>query len=315
MLQRNKRIRKIFILYWVLLTYILVALIWWFIALTKQNHAIALIKMSEPNSNNALIMQMEKRKTAQYIGEGSIFLLLIVAGAAYIFSSVRSRLKQSQQQEDFMMAITHELKTPIAIASLNLETLQKRKLDDSKQQQLIQTTLEETKRLDALCNNLLLSSRIEASGYNIQHEEIDFNELISKLIYQYKQRFADREFNFSAKESTYTIGDFFLLQMAISNLLDNAVKYSEKNTAIEIELKQNNKQLFLQVKDNGQGIAPTDKEKIFEKYYRSTNARAKGTGLGLFLVKKIALLHKGNISMTNNTPCGSIFTLQLLSNG
>jgi signal transduction histidine kinase len=276
---------------------------------------MALLKLSEPNANKSIILQMEKRKMAQYIGEGSIFLLLIAAGAAYIFSSVRSRLKQSQQQEDFMMAITHELKTPIAVASLNLETMQKRKLDEHKQQHLIQTTLEETKRLDALCNNLLLSSRIEAGGYVMENEELNFTNIVTQTTSQFKQRFADREFIQNTTEPIFANGDPFLLQMAVSNLIDNAVKYSPKNQAIEIILQQNKHTLFLYVKDNGCGIADADKEKIFTKYYRSLSAKAKGTGLGLYLVKKIASLHKGNISMTNNTPCGSIFTLQLPANG
>ena len=111
------------------------------------------------------IKSLEKRKTAQYLGEGVTFFLLIIAGAIFVFRAVRRELRISRQQQNFMIAITHELKTPISVAKLNLETMQKRKLDETQQQRLIQTTLEETNRLNALCNNMLLSSQMEAGGY------------------------------------------------------------------------------------------------------------------------------------------------------
>lgn len=315
MTQRSKRIRNIYILFWILLIYILAALIWWFVALNRQNHEMARLKLKEPGANTEAILDMEKRKTTQYIGEGIIFLLMIGAGAVYIYYSVRSRLQQTQQQEDFMMAITHELKTPIAVASLNLETLQKRKLDEAKQQHIIQTTLEETKRLDDLCNNLLVSSRIDAGGYKLLAEEVNFTQLAAGTVQQYIKRFPERKFGFSCESDLFVNGDDFLLQMAINNLLDNAVKYSEKDTSVQVHMYQQQYKLYLQVKDNGKGIEDAEKQQIFNRYYRSSSARAKGTGLGLYLVKRIAMLHKANISVTNNIPTGSIFTIEFLANG
>ncbi|WP_457848411.1 histidine kinase dimerization/phospho-acceptor domain-containing protein, partial [Staphylococcus aureus] len=89
------------------------------------------------------IEEAKKRKTAQYVGEGVTFLALIIIGAVFVFRATRRQLKLSQQQQNFMMAVTHELKTPIAITQLNLETLQKRKLEEDKQQKLISNTLQE----------------------------------------------------------------------------------------------------------------------------------------------------------------------------
>ena len=142
---KSKRLHFIFIIYWFLLTYIIVALIWWFIALNRQNQQMTALELQQLDSHNpgfdktnTKIKDGEKRKTMQYLGEGAIFFLLIVAGAVYVFRIARKQLKQSQEQQNFMMAITHELKTPIAITKLNLETLQKRKLDEPQQQRLIQ---------------------------------------------------------------------------------------------------------------------------------------------------------------------------------
>ena len=184
---KAKRLRYIFIIYWFLLAYIIAALIWWFIALNNQNHQMAAYKeleLTEGSSgyqqNLSQIKAAEKRKTTQYLGEGAIFFLLIIAGAVFVYRAVRRQLKQGQQQQNFMMAITHELKTPIAVAKLNLETLQKRKLDAVQQNRLIQNTLQEANRLNALCNNLLLSSQLEAGGYITTFEETDFSALVDE---------------------------------------------------------------------------------------------------------------------------------------
>jgi signal transduction histidine kinase len=314
----NSHIKKgqhIFILYWILLIYILSALIWWFVALSNQNHEMALLKLQQAGANEMVTRLAEKRKTNQYIGEGTLFLLFIITGAIYIFRSVRTRLRQTQQQEDFMMAITHELKTPIAIASLNLETLQKRKLEESQQQHIIQNTLEETKRLDNLCNNLLFSSRMEAGGYIMINEEMDLSRLVKKTTEEFRVRYPDRAFTCQGEDNIFVWGDEMLFQMCLNNLLDNAVKYSPRNSEIEVVLKQMENRACLSVKDQGKGLSDTEKEKVFERYYRSAGSRAKGTGLGLYLAKKIAVLHKANISVTNNLPLGSIFTIELKVHG
>ena len=316
-----KKLRYIFFIYWFLLVYILTALIWWFIALNDQNRQMAQFKTQELNvadSNYSTqvitIKQDEKRKTAQYIGEGSIFFLLILAGAVFVYRAVRRQLKLSQEQQHFMMALTHELKTPIAVAMLNLETLQKRKLDESQQLRLIQTTLQETNRLNALCNNMLLASQIEAGGYAITKDETDMSELISHCVQDFITRFPGRRIVSHVKENIFVNGDRLLLQMLANNLIDNAVKYSPRESAITVSLEEKNNNIILEVRDEGKGIATDEKEKIFNKFYRTGNSAtkaAKGTGLGLYLTKKIVAQHNGNISMTDNVPTGAIFAVTL----
>ena len=139
--------------YWVLLVYIVAALVYWFIALNTQNRQMIQYEKQQLKKDSPIYIDeikklnaIEKRKTIQYIGEGSTFLLLILASAVFIFRAVRKQLKSSQQQQNFMMAITHELKTPIAVTKLNLETLQKRKLEEGQQQKLIQSTIQEANR-------------------------------------------------------------------------------------------------------------------------------------------------------------------------
>ena len=259
------------------------------------------------------IKDEKRRKTGQFIGEGVTFLLLIVVGAVVVFRAVRRQFKQSQQQQNFMMALTHELKTPIAVAKLNLETLQKHKLSEEQQQQLISNTLQEAGRLNTLCNNLLLSSKIEAGNYMLTTEKIDLAELVTESVNDFKMRFPKRNIHLSLSNDIYLTGDRLLLQIAVNNLLDNAIKYSGKEGKIGIDLKENDT-IKLLIKDEGKGIPDDEKDKIFNKFYRIGNLHtkeAKGTGLGLYLTKKIVEQHNGNIIVADNNPHGSIFEVKL----
>ena len=316
---KSRRLRYIFLVYWILLGYILAALIWWFIALNNQNHQMANYKISELNLNYSgyqaaleKITNVEKRKTAQYIGEGAVFFLLIITGAVYIYRVVKSQFKISRQQQNFMMAITHELKTPIAITKLNLETLQKRKLEEAQQQRLLQNTIQEANRLNALCNNMLLYSQIEESGYKIIKEQINLSTLVNECINEFQTRFPQRQYTAAIEPGLHIEGDLLLIQMAINNLIDNATKYTPKNLPVALLLFKADTNIIFQIKDEGKGIANEEKKKVFDKFYRVGNTatkEAKGTGLGLYLTKKIVQQHKASISVTDNTPVGSIFTI------
>jgi two-component system sensor histidine kinase CiaH len=321
MSNKARKIRYIYIIYWFLLTYIIAALVWWFIALNRQNEQMTIFELQQLKPGTAAytekaveVQGLQGRKKAQYIGEGVTFFLLIIAGAGFVFRAVRKQLKYNIEQQNFMMALTHELKTPIAVAKLNLETLQKRKLDETQQQRLIQTTLQEANRLNALCNNMLLSSQMESSNFKISNEEINYSELVNECIQDFKIRFPQRDINVFIDNDMYCNGDRLLLQMAVNNLMDNANKYSPKETSITVSLSEEKDQLLLQVKDEGKGIADEEKKKVFTKFYRVGNAAtkaAKGTGLGLYLTQSILQRHNANISVTDNTPSGSIFTITL----
>src|SRR5215467_8640819 len=141
----KRRIRVATTIYWLLLFYIVAALIWWFISLEKQNRQMTNFKINHTSTTidrvrnaeqyNAAIIkinQEHERNLIKYISEGSTFLILILIGAGFVYRSVRRQFRLQQQQQNFMMAVTHELKTPISVARLNLETLQKNHLDDER---------------------------------------------------------------------------------------------------------------------------------------------------------------------------------------
>ncbi|GAO42867.1 sensor histidine kinase [Flavihumibacter petaseus] len=310
-------------IYWFLLLYIIAALFFWYIRLQQQNQQMASYKLLELVADDPkyigkveTIQQEADRKAYQYRGEGITFLAIILVGAVFVFRAVRRQFKVAAQQHNFMMAITHELKTPIAVAKLNLETLLKHRLEESRQQKILQMTLQETNRLNDLTNNILISSQLEAGGYQKVQQEVDLTELGNKMIQEMRQRFPDNQFNFEAPPDLSIKGDPLLIRILISNLLDNAVKYSPRGAVVDTVMKQTGKQVVIEVRDPGPGIPDAEKQRIFKRFYRIGNEevrKAKGTGLGLYLCRKIAADHHGTVAVTDNTPAGAIFTITLPS--
>jgi len=316
---RPKNLAVVSIVYWVLLLYMVAALGWWFIALDKQNGMISEIRLNELDravptyaEQAAKIKFAKERKTAQYIGEGVTFLALIILGAVFVFRATRRQLKLSQFQQNFMMAITHELKTPIAVTQLNLQTLQKRQLDETTKQKLIGNTLLEANRLNTLCNNILFASQLDTGSYVSSEQDVHFTDIVEGCIDDFKNRFPQREIKEDVEQDVHMKGEPLLLQLLVNNLIENAHKYSPKEASIFLAVRNKVGEIELNVKDGGQGISASDKKKIFYKFYRVGNEntrRTKGTGLGLFLCSKIVERHRGRISVSDNLPSGSIFTV------
>jgi two-component system sensor histidine kinase CiaH len=319
MLFKKKRLAIATIVYWVLLAYIIAGLAYWFIALQTQNrqmtsYRLQELKMDDPAYEARLIaiQAKENLKTAQYIGEGSTFLGLILLGAFFVYREVRRQIRLQLQQQYFMMAVTHELKTPIAITKLNLETLQKHKLDEGRQQKIIQSALQETSRLDTLTNNILIASQLEGGGYIQVKEELDLSDLVRKAVQDFRRRFPERKWEDAIQPGLNLLGDELLLQMLVGNLVENALKYSPREGSITITLIKEGRRLLLSVKDEGPGIPDEEKKMIFDKFYRTgleKTRQTKGTGLGLYLCRKIADDHKATIKVSDNSPVGSIFTV------
>jgi len=318
----NRRLAAVTIVYWALLSYMIAALLWWFIALVKQNDTLTAVQLQQltgatgqvhiQTQTSDQLLQKQKRKRVQYIAEGLTFLALIVVGAVYVYRATRRQIRASVQQQNFMMAVTHELKTPIAVTQLNLETLQKRKLEPAQQDKIIASTLQEANRLNMLCNNILLASQLDSKAYKESRIEINFSDLVEGCIDSFKQHYPARVVVEEIEPALYLDGETLLLQMLVNNLLENAHKYAPQDTDITVVLAQKVSAIELLVIDNGKGIPDIEKPKIFEKFYRigsEATRNTKGTGLGLYLCKKIAQNHNANISVTDNKPQGSKFVV------
>lgn len=318
---RKRKLAFITIVYWFLLLFIVAAWVWWFISLEKQNNQMFAFQLAQLNKDSPAyskklleINDQRERKTAQFISEGITFLLVSMVGAVFVYRAVRKQIRLSLQQQNFMMSVTHELKTPIAVTQLNLETLQKRKLDETQQSKLVAVALQETNRLDALTNNILIAARLESGNYAIIKQQVNFTQLVNGCASNFMVRFPKRNVIKDIAENIFTEGETMLLQMLVNNLIENADKYSSIEKKISIILREQQGKVLLQVIDEGEGIPGIEKKKVFEKFYRAGNEatrKTKGTGLGLYLCKRIAGDHNGNITLKDNMPQGCIFTVTL----
>ena len=312
-------LKLVSLIYWVFLTYMIAAFIWWYVSLEKQNNEIAAIKFQSIQINDPslkakthAIQDFQLRKTKQFIGEGLTILVLFLLGAIYVYRSLKKQLRYADQQQNFMMAVTHELKTPIAISHLNIETLLKRDLDSSQQLKLLEATLKETKRLDSLSTNILLTAQLDMGQYEANKQLVNVSELLRQNIKSFQERYPSRICNTLVEDAMEIQGEPLLIQLLINNLIDNANKYAPVTEPIYIHLQSHQNMIQLIVKDQGPGIAAADKNKVFEKFFRvgaETTRTTKGSGLGLYLCKRIAEFHNATIQLTTNTPTGSIFTV------
>src|SRR5687767_3488619 len=268
----RKKLFRATIIYWMLLVYIIAALVWWFISLLQQNTMMRNYKLDKLqvtidstrspalyNTELDRINEIYKREQTKYYGEGGIFLLLILIGAAFVYRSVRRQFRVQQQQQNFMMAVTHELKTPISVTTLNLETLQKYRLDPEKQQKLIKMTLQETSRLNFLTNNILIASQLEGRGYQSAKEDLDLSALLKDCVQDFRNRYPERSFIELTETDADVKGDPLLLQILINNLLENAIKYSPRESPVTSTLQRVRSNIILRIIDEGPGIAKEEK--------------------------------------------------------
>lgn len=312
-------------LYLLLLLYIIAALVFWGYSLNKQSERIYELEKLHLSSqmdslSNSLLYQaklqqlQEKkdRRRHQYLGEGSTFLAVIFIGAAIVYTSFRRNIRLSRQQNNFMLSVTHELKSPIAAIKLNLQTLEKYNLDEEKKHLLIEKCIREANRLNDLCSNMLFASQMEGGQYISVNEEIELSKMVADIIQDYTTRFPGRLSAQIENKDIRLWGDHFMLRMALHNLIENALKYSEK--LVEIQLYTQSRQIYFRVLDQGPGIPDNEKPFVFRKFYRigdEKHRKAKGTGLGLYLTRKIVEQHKGKIWIKDNQPTGAVFELIL----
>ncbi len=317
--------------YFVML-YMLFAFVWWAMLLLRKNeeaHTAKLealeIKLSQGHvpvnpealKNNAEYQALDekcRRQRLMIIGECSVFTLSLLAGLFAIRRSYRRELKANQQQRNFLLSITHELKSPIASIRLILETLLKRDLPKAQSDRLLNNALSEDERLNNLVENLLLSAKLE-SAYEPYFEEIDLPGLVSDLLAKCAARCPNVKLSFqNPKDFPLLRADKSGITSLVNNLLENAVKYGGDKPRVDVKLSSHRKTAILEVADQGICIPDDEKRRIFEKFYRvgsEETRQTKGTGLGLFIADQIVKAHKGRIQVLNNSPKGSIFRVEM----
>lgn len=304
-LQANNTPRSLFLFY-VLVSYVFIQFVWWAYLLFDLNTKIY--------ANTGEL----KTRWLMIAGEGSVFLILMIYGIIRIRVNLKKEAALANQQKNFLLSVTHELKSPIASIKLIFETIQKRDLEKSKLNEIASNGNQDAERLNTLVENILLSTRFDSNDYKINKERTDISAYILSDIEKIKQVLVHHHIIAEIEKNIFLPIDSFNFHSIISNLIENAAKYSAKNSTIKIILKKVSHNILFLVQDEGVGIVDEEKEKIFYKFYRIGNEETrntKGTGLGLYIVKQLVEKHNGKISVKNNMPKGSIFEIAFETTG
>ena len=320
--QRNR-----YILFYFLLVYVFAFLFWWTYLLYQNNHnhhhdQIELAKIKHEATDSGLpfentetfedLLSDYNRQKTMIVTEGIVFSLILAFGLFKVRQAFVKDIEVAQQQRNFILSITHELKSPLSSIKLMSETLLKRELDKPTQQKLLRNTLDESNRLETLVENILLAAKIENNSYGFSKEPQDLSQ-ICKVICEQFQISKSVVVKTDIQKSTSILGDKAALSSIIINLLENAVKYAPESEYYELLLKKEGNYVRLDLSDQGPGIANNQKSKIFEKFYRIGNEetrKAKGTGLGLYIVYELVDYHNGSIEVLDNIPKGAKFRVK-----
>jgi signal transduction histidine kinase len=308
----------------ILVAYIVLQFLWWEILLVRQSDTIIALKQNIAalsSSDDSIIIRdiadLQNKKTIRLymiVGEGTVFLIILLFGVFQVRKSIRKEKELAAQKNNFILSVSHELKTPIAATKLQLQTLLKHDLERDKQKELLNNALNETSRLHKLVDNVLMANQIENKNLSTQKENLNLSALVEDTVKRYfSEQLEHKTITLNIEPNITYFGDKELLPSIVINLIENAIKYSFEAVCIAVVLKLVNQKPLLEIKDTGCGIPDAEKETIFHKFYRSGSEhtrKTKGTGIGLYIVKSICDLHGIQIKALDHNPQGSIFQLQ-----
>ncbi|WP_306551132.1 sensor histidine kinase KdpD [Daejeonella sp.] len=259
----------------------------------------------------SLLLAAKPDSLAMILGEGAVFIFIFIIGVYYMHKAIKGERKLHTQQKNFLLSVTHELKSPLASIKLYLETILKRDLDPAQQSSFLKNSLKDIERLDDLVENMLIATKIENQSYTFPKEQLNFSQLVNSVAERLQLHTCNSEvIKVSVQPFIFLNGDKFALTSVVTNLIENAVKYSPPCEEVKVTLKQKGDQIYFIVADLGIGINDQEKSRIFEKFYRvgsEDTRKTKGTGLGLFIVKQVLDKHQALIKVRNNNPSGTIF--------
>jgi signal transduction histidine kinase len=253
---------------------------------------------------------------------GILVFPLIITGVVLNTIFLVREIRRNEQHEAFINAVTHELKTPVASMKLYLQTLQNRQVDEAKRQEFYRVMVEDSDRLLGTIEQVLRAGRIGARLRPASYTPIDLSAMVQEclLLARTRYRLVPEALTYRDTLNNGTIqrvlGDEDDLKAVVSNLVDNAIKYSGSEIRVAVELEQTDPtKATLRVRDQGVGISRPELKRIFKRFYRIPGAmgtRIKGTGLGLFIVRSVVARHGGKVFAESDGPGhGSTFTVQL----
>ena len=250
---------------------------------------------------------------------GTLLFLLLIGGLTLMVLLLIREVRLNERQSNFVSAVTHELKTPVASLKLYLDTLQMRELPESRREEFYRTMRQDLDRLHATINNVL-NAAMYTDRPVVDPQPLDLAKIVRRSmdLTRTRHQLPREAFTYEGPESLHLRGDAEALETAIVNLLDNAVKYSKEPSQARVEVEvgaHGDGQAYLRVRDHGVGMSRAHLRFIFNRFYRigsEVRRSHTGTGLGLFIVKSVVKGHRGTVSAVSAGPDkGSTFTVTL----
>ncbi len=323
--------RKIKLLTYVIIAYLVLGLVWWSYLLYTKNQDAFLAKAEllrvgmvaegiydseesfQAHPRYLELKQKYKRQEMMILGEAGLLVLTMSIGIWLMNRGFLKEIQLAKQKRNFLLSITHELKSPLAAIRLALDTIKRRPLERDKVELLTGNGIKDTERLKKLVDNLLLAAKME-DRFETGKEPQNLTDIAKGIINELILRHEDTEITLDAPPKVIVEVDKQSIQIMLSNLIENGIKYSYEIKSIGVKIHESNETVSISVMDEGIGIPDEEKDHIFDKFYRvgSEDTRTtKGTGLGLYIVKGIVNAHKGQINVTDNIPRGTVFNITL----
>ena len=304
--------RRTYLLFGALTFYVLLQFLWWAVLLVRKETEMAGLALQVKALGGDTDHPLDaSRALRMIVGEGAVFIALLLGMLFLTFRAIRRDLAVARSQRNFLMAVTHELRTPIAAIKLQLQTLKRTGLSQEQRDGLNQQALTEADRLSVLADKVLLATSADEGVISMDLKQVQVMELMRQVADRATAQIAPKHrIELNGPDAFTALSDEQVLRSIADNLIENAAKYSPPGTLIRIDITKGREGWRLSVTDQGPGIPLEEQSRIFDRFYRGGNEetrQAKGTGLGLYIVKRLVQRLGGEVQVTSAVPTGSIF--------
>lgn len=304
--------RRTLWLFVALTLYVVAQFFWWAVLLLRRDrelHDMAVQVQALGGDPGPVLDPV--RSMRMVLGEGAVFLVLLVVVLLLTYRAVRRDLELARAQRNFLLAVSHELRTPITAIKLQLQTLARPGLDAARTHELKQRALDEVDRLALLTDKVLLATRSDEDVVSLRPVDLDAMEVLRGVVDRARIGVAkDHALTLTGPEACPTHMDAEALRSIADNLVENAAKYAPAGTSIEITVEAGRDGWRFSVADRGPGVPASERERVFERFQRGgqeETRQTKGTGLGLYIVRRLVERSGGAVVVRDRPGGGAIF--------